>query len=715
MKRRAVLKALAVTSTSLLPITSFAKQMKEFTLPTPPVANRIAHSYSRHGYTITDPYFWLKDQGYPKVTEKPVLDYLKAENSYREAIMAPNQAVTDQLFAELKARVKDDDASVPQKDGAFIYQSRFAPQSQYRTWVRWPVGKTAADEAIILDEPTLAKGHEYFRLGGHSVSEDGRLIAYSTDTNGSERFTIRVRDLVSGRDLDDTIDGSIGAPVWQTDGKAFVWQELSPEWRSFRTRLHVLGTDPKNDAVLYEEKDTGFSVGVGLTTSKKWLVLNTGDNITSEVRLIPADNFKAAPRLVSARREGHQYEVDEREAVLYIRTNDHHINFRVATAPVATPEETHWQDLIAGSDDHYITGLESHKNVLVIEEKIAGLEHVRLRGYDGHEHRIAFPEPAYTTSVSNNPDYEIVQLRLSYASMITPTTVYDYDLMTRTLVSRKVQEIPSGYDKTQYATERLQAPGRDGKLVPVSIVYKKTRGTKAGPLHLYAYGSYGYAVPPNFSASRLSLLDRGFAYAIAHVRGGDDLGYGWYLQGKTHNRKNTFNDYVDVAKFLIEKGYTKAGDISCEGRSAGGQVMGAITNMAPELWRAVIADVPFVDVMNTMQDESLPLTPGEWPEWGNPIKNKADFDYMMSYSPYENVSAKAYPNMWISGGLNDPRVTYWEPAKWAAKLRHDKTDHNLLLVKINMGAGHGGKSGRYDSLLETAQEYTFLLKSFHMI
>lgn len=707
MDRRTVIKAMGA-SAALLPITS----LKAETVLTPPVAKRIPFTTTRFGVTITDPYHWLKDPKYPHVEDAEILAYLKAENAYREQVMAPQAALTEHLYNELKARVKEDDASVPQKDGAYIYQSRFAAGAQYRTHVRWPVGGDATHAEVILDEPDLAKGHDYFRLGGTSVSDDSHLLAYATDTSGAERFTLRIRDLRTGTDLPDVITGTIGAPVWQTDGKAFAYHELSEEWRSFRARLHVLGTDPKNDPILFEEKDTGFSVGLGRTTSRRWLVIATGDNITSEVRLIPADNFRADPVLVAPRRSGHQYELDEREGKLYIRTNDKHINFRIATADVATPQEVHWQELIAGSDRHYITGLESHKNILVIAERLDGLEQVRLRDYTGAEHYVAFPEPAYTASVSSNPEYEISELRLSYASMITPATVYDYDLVNRQLRTRKVQEIPSGYDKSQYVTERLMAPAHDGKQVPVSIVYRKDRGKNGGPLHLYAYGSYGISIPPSFSASRLSLLDRGFAYAIAHVRGGDDLGYGWYLQGKAATRKNTFTDYVDVARELIAKGYTAKGNISCEGRSAGGQVMGAITNLAPELWKAVIADVPFVDVLNTMQDESLPLTPGEWPEWGNPIKDKAAFDYIRSYSPYDNVAPKAYPNLWISGGLNDPRVTYWEPAKWAAALRYAKTDHNLLLLKINMGAGHAGKSGRFEALRETAQEYAFLLRVF---
>ncbi len=714
INRRSLL--ITAATFTLLPTITFAakRTRKSMSKPVPPIAKRIPHSSTRHGVTLADPYHWLKDQSYPKVDDAPVLDYLKAENNYFAAVMDPHKSTTDALFAELKARIKDDDSSVPQKDGAFVYQSRFAAGEQYPQLVRWPVGNDKA-ETLLLDQPAMAKGKEYFKLAGGEVSHNDQYIAYATDTSGGERFITRIKDISTGALLKDELPQTNGSLVWQADDKAFAYMELSAEWRPYRVKLHILGTDPKTDRILFEEKDTGFFCGLGITQSKKYMLIQTGDNITSEVHMVPIENLSATPVLISARRVGHQYDVDEREGALYIRTNDKHINFRICTAPVATPQETHWQELIAGSPRHYLRGLTSFKNMLVVQERVDGLDAIRLRDYDGNQSYIAFPESSYSASVSSNPDYDIDVLRVSYASMITPNTVYDYDLKSRTLISRKVQDIPSGYDKNLYTTERLMAPARDGTMVPVSIVYRKDRGKNGGPLHLYAYGSYGYAIPPGFSTVRLSLLDRGFAYAIAHIRGGDDLGYDWYLQGKAAKRWNTFNDFIDVGRYLAAQGYTAPKMISAEGGSAGGQVMGVITNTAPELWRAVIADVPFVDVMNTMQDESLPLTPTEWPEWGNPIKSATDFQYMLSYSPYENVGKKDYPHLYITGGLNDPRVTYWEPAKWTAKLRHEKTNDNLLLMKINMGAGHGGKSGRFDSLYEDAQSFTFLLKAFEKI
>jgi oligopeptidase B len=685
----------------------------------PPVAARIPHQTTRHGITLDDPYHWLKDQNYPKVDDAQVLAYLNAENAYFDAVMNPHKALTDTLFAELKARIKEDDSSVPQRDGAYVYQSRFAAGEQYPRLVRWAAKDetrgTELAETLLLDQPAMAKGHDYFKLAGGDVSHNDVYIAYATDTSGGERFITRIKNIATGALLPEELPETNGSLVWQADDTAFAYMELSAEWRPYRVKLHVLGTDPATDTLLYEEKDAGFFCGLGLTQSKKYMLIQTGDNITSEVYLVPTSNLSAAPVLVSARKAGHHYDLDEREGVLYIRTNDTHKNFRIVTASVTTPQQSHWQELIAGSQRHYLRGLSSFQNYLVMQERIDGLDQIRLRDYEGNQRYIAFPESSYTASVEHNPGYALEQLRLSYTSMITPRTVYDYDLQTHTLISRKVQEIPSGYDKELYTTERLMAPARDGTSVPVSIVYRKDRGKNSGPLHLYAYGSYGYAIPPSFSTIRLSLLDRGFAYAIAHVRGGDDLGYDWYLAGKAAKRWNTFHDFINVGRYLVKEGYTAEKMISAEGGSAGGQVMGVVANSAPELWRAIIADVPFVDVINTMQDESLPLTPTEWPEWGNPINSADDFNYMLSYSPYDNVGPQAYPHLYITGGLNDPRVTYWEPAKWTARLRHMKANNNLLLMKINMGAGHGGKSGRFDSLYEDAQAFTFLLKAFDKI
>lgn len=684
-----------------------ASMTKASNLPAPPKAQQRPHSYSRHGYTIEDPYFWLKDQGYPKVDDADVLAYLKAENAYFEAAMAPHEKLVTTLFEEMKGRVKEDESSVPARDGDYLYWWAFKPGAQYRTWYRKPVAGGA--EQVILDEAAEAEGKEYYRLGALEVSPDGRLGATLVDDNGSERFQLRIRDLATGKDIETVTEVGIGSPVWTSDSKGVVFTEVNDNWRSYRARYHRLGTPVAEDKTLYEEtKELGFTVSLSRAQDRSLIFISTGDNATNEVRFVPAANPLAPPTLISARKPKRQYSVDAAHGKLWIVTNDEHVNFRLAEADPATPEA--WKTVIPGSDRVYLRGATAYRDHLAISERVDGLDQLVLRSYAGKEERIPFKEASYSASFAGNAEFAPAAYRLSYSSMVTPQTVYDYHPADDRLETLKVQEIPSGYDASQYATERLMLPTRDGKQVPVSIVYKKGfEKNGKGKLFLYAYGAYGYAIPPSFSTSRVSLLDRGYAYAIAHIRGGDDLGYGWFLDGKLEKRTNTFNDFVDAAKGLIAKGYTAPGKIGIQGGSAGGELMGAVANMNPELWGAVVADVPFVDVLNTMQDESLPLTPGEWPEWGNPITDKAAFEYIRSYSPYDQVKRQAYPPMLITGGLNDPRVTYWEPAKWAAKLRDSKTDDNLLLLKINMGAGHGGKSGRWDRLQEVAEAYAFVL------
>jgi len=675
----------------------------------PPVAARKPHPVSRHGATWDDPYAWLRDPAYPEVRDPAILAYLKDENAYAQAVMAPHQALVDRLFAEFKGRIRDDDASVPARDGAYDYWWKFAPGAEYRTWIRRPVAGGA--DSVLIDETREAAGKDYFQLGALEVSPDDRLALWSSDQNGSERYTARVRDLATGRDLADAIENTLGQLVWSADSLGFFYTLVNENWRPYIVKYHRIGEDPAHDRVVYEEADPGFFLGLSLSQSRRLVFIEAGDQVTGEVRFVPAAAPATAPVLVRARQKDVQYDADEREGTLFIRVNDTHPNFRIVTAPVSDPGR--WSELIAGTDRHYLRGLTAFRHVLAISERIDGLDQVRLRGDDGSEHHIAFPESSYVAGIGDNPEYDIRQLRLGYESMVTPQTVYDYDLATRTLVTRKVRDIPSGYDASRYVTERLQARARDGTLVPVSIVYRRDfvrDGTR--PVHLYGYGAYGYAVPPGFSILRLSLLDRGFAFAIAHIRGGDDLGRRWYLDGKLDKRANTFNDFVDVARHLVSAGYAAPGGISASGGSAGGWLMGAVVNQDPTLWRAIVAQVPFVDVLNTMLDETLPLTPPEWPEWGNPITDATAFARIRSLSPYDTVEAKAYPPMLIAGGLNDPRVTYWEPAKWAAKLRHSKTGSNVLLLRTNMEAGHGGKSGRFDSLHEDALDYAFLLLAF---
>ncbi len=677
-------------------------------LPAPPRAEQRPYSFERHGVRVEDPYAWLRDKGYPKVDDADVLAYLKAENAYFDAAMKPHAKLVETLFQEMKGRIKEDDASVPLRDGDYLYWSAFKPGTQYRFWYRKPVA--GGPDQLLFDENAEAKDKEYFRLGSFAVSPDGSRLATLVDDDGSERFKLVVRDLATGKTLETVTKVGIGSPVWTSDSRGLVFTEVNDQWRSYRARYHRVGRPLAETKTLYEEKDDiAFSVGVDRTTDRSLIVISSGNNSSNEVRFVPADRPDAAPVLISPRKADRQYEVDAAHGKLWILTNDDHVNFRVATADPAKPAV--WTTLIPGSDRTYLRGISAHRDHLLVTSRVDGLDQLTLRDYtSGAEERVPFAEASYNASFAGNPEYAPAAYRLAYSSMVTPATVYDYHAADDRLESLKVQEIPSGYDKTKYVTERLMIAARDGKKVPVSVVrLKDSPKDGSGKLFLYGYGAYGYAIPPSFSTGRLSLVDRGYAYAIAHIRGGDDLGYQWFLDGKLKARTNSFNDFVDVARGLVSAGYARPGRIAAQGGSAGGELMGAVVNQAPELFGAVVADVPFVDVLNTMLDDTLPLTPGEWTEWGNPIKDKAAFDLIKSYSPYDNVTAQAYPPMLITGGLNDPRVTYWEPAKWAARLREKKTDDNLLLLKINMGAGHGGKSGRWNALQEVAEAYAFVL------
>jgi len=676
-------------------------------LPDPPVAEQRPYSFERHGVTIADPYHWLRDSSYPVVDDPDILAYLNAENAYFEAAMAPHRPLIETLFQEMRGRIQEDDSSVPVRDGDWLYWWAFAPGAQYRTWYRRPV--SGGEARVIYDEPAEAEGKQYFRLGALEVSPDGRYLATLTDTSGAERFELKIRDLETGEDIETVSAVAIGQPVWSADSRGIVFTEVNENWRSYRARYHRLGTPVSEDRTLYEETENiAFTVGVGRTQDRRYILISTGENSSNEIRFVPADDPAATPVLIRRRRPNIQYSVDSAHGKLWILTNDEHINFRIAEADPADPGE--WRTVIAGSDEVYLRGITAFRDHLAISERVNGLDQIRLCAYDGGERRIPFAEPTYTVGLGDNPEFAPAAYRLVYSSLVTPPTVYDYHPAENRLETMKVQAIPSGYDPGQYVSERLFVPARDGRQTPVSIVYRRDfQKNGQGRLFLYAYGAYGYATAPAFNTNRFSLIDRGYAFAIAHIRGGDELGYGWYLDGTNRNRTNTFNDFVDAARGLIDRGYTRAGNIAIQGGSAGGELMGAVVNQAPDLWGAVVADVPFVDVVNTMLDESLPLTPGEWNEWGNPITDAEAFRYMLSYSPYDNVTRQAYPPMLITGGLNDPRVTYWEPAKWNAKLRAMRTDNNLQLLKINMGAGHGGRTGRWTRLEEVAEAYAFIL------
>ncbi|MFN5242876.1 MAG: S9 family peptidase, partial [Novosphingobium sp.] len=664
------------------------------------------HSVTHHGITVTDDYAWLRDPGYPEVKDAEVLAHLQAENAWFEARMAGQQGRIDALFKEMRARIKEADKSVPQKDGDYLYWIEFEEGAEYKKWWRRPVA--GGPDELILDEVALAAGHEYFRLGAIAVSNNGKLLAWSVDDNGSERFTARIKVIATGEVLPDEIPGTLSSLIWVAGDRGLVYSLANEQWRTDNARLHWLGQPIASDVELYHEDDEGFRVGCSLSANEEWLIIGTSDHETSEVRLVPAADPLATPLLVKPRQTGVEYDVDLRGETLFIHANDTHENFRLATASLSAPGE--WTTLIAGTDEFYLTGFDLFRDFYVTEGRVRGLDRIEVRYYDdpARVEPIEFPEASFSAGLGDNPEWAVTTLRLSYESMVSPASVLDYDVASRKLTTLKVQEIPSGYDASLYATERLEIAARDGTKIPVSVVYRKDRAA-GGPLHLYGYGAYGISIDPGFSTTRLSLVDRGFAYAIAHIRGGDDLGRAWYKAGKLERRTNTFNDFIDIAKGLIARGFTQAGKISISGGSAGGELMGAVINSDPGLWGAVVAHVPFVDVLATMLDPTLPLTPGEWPEWGNPIEDKAAFELIRSYSPYDQVKAQAYPPLLVTAGLNDPRVTYWEPAKWVARLRELKTDDNELLLKTNMGAGHGGKSGRFESLKETAEEFAFIL------
>jgi len=693
---------------------------------TPPIAAKREHVVTHHGISFSDPYAWLRDKNYPEVTDPEVLAYLESENAWFEKQMAPLAPLVESLYSELKGRQPTDDASVPYLHNGYMYQWRFAAGAQYRTWWRWPVDQEDA-ATCYLDEPALAGELEFFRLGGLSISPDNRLLAYTVDTNGSERYRLHVLDLANNTKLGEPIENTGPDITWAQDSETFFYTLLSDQWRPYVARRHRLASDSvtsatnsAEDIAVYTEHDDSFFVDVSGTQSDAYIVISTSDHVTSESWVIPSDEPTTEPLLIAARQTNLEYDIDHCADHFYLLTNDTHKNFRLARTPVSDPRPKNWQTVIEGSDEHYLTDFVCFDNLLVVEERIQGLDQIRLidlthASLDEGTHYIEFPEPTYTAFLGNNAEPHCNQLRIGYNSMVTPSTVWDYDLATRKLITRKVQDIPSGYRAEHYRCERRMIEARDGTQVPVSLVTRADTSIGADtPLYLYGYGAYGHAIPPGFSTSRLSLLDRGFVFAIAHIRGGDDLGYSWYEAGKLQHRTNTFNDFIDVARALIAAGVSAPGRIAIAGGSAGGELMGAVVNQAPELWGAVAAHVPFVDVLNTMLDAQLPLTPMEWPEWGNPILDKDAFEHIQSYSPYDQLKKSAYPPMLVTAGLNDPRVTYWEPAKYVARIRDLKTDANRLLFKTNMGAGHAGKSGRFEALRETAEEYAFILRELNL-
>jgi oligopeptidase B len=676
-----------------------------------PEAPKKAFMASYHGRTLIDDYHWLKDQDYPQVNDQPIIDYLSQENDYFNTFLAPNKTLIDTLFEEFKGRTNEQESAVPWIYNGYEYRWFYRQGEEYRTRSRRNL--KSGEEQIFLDETALAKGHDYFSLGGWDISPDNRYLVYSYNTDGAERYVMRIKNLQTGEYLTDQLIDGQGQVSFGTDSQTIIYAKLAAgKWSTESINVHKMGTDQTADKILITEEDDGFFLGFDFTSDEKFILLASSQGEIEEIHVVPADDMFAKPKLLVSREQGFSSSVDHANGQFYILANDTHKNFRLVSVSSNEPSYQNWQTLIPGSDDVYLLGMQTFKDFIALQARDKGIEQIRIRDYQGNSHDVAFPEQIYSASLGNNSQFDQDFVRLDYESMITPHTVFDYELQRKSLTTRKVHDIPSGYDKSQYVTERIMAPSRDGIQVPVSIVYKKGFKKDASqPLWLYGYGAYGHTISPEFSSMRLSILDRGFAYAVAHVRGSDMMGYQWYLDGKLDKRNNTFNDFVDVAKFLIDEKYVAAGNISISGRSAGGELMGAAVIQAPELWRSVTLGVPFVDVLNTMLDASLPLTPPEWTEWGNPIESVDAYDLIKSYSPYDNIVAKEYPPMLVTGGINDPRVTYWEPAKWTAKMRELKTDDNLLIMRINMGAGHFANSGRYGRLRDYAEEFSFMLNA----
>jgi oligopeptidase B len=682
-----------------------------------PTAIRRPTITRHHGVDIVDDYAWLRAANWQEVMRDPSLVapdirvHLEAENAYTEAQLADTKALQEVLFAEMRGRLKEDDSSVPTADGAFEYYVSFVTGGQYPRLARRPRGGTA--ETVLLDGNAEALGKPYWQVGAATHSHDHRLLAYAIDDKGSELFTIRIRDMETGRDLPDAIPDTRGSLVWARDNRTLFYVRLDDHHRPLYVYRHTVGTPAEDDVLVYEEKDAGFYVDVGETQSGRFIEIDVHDHQTSEVYLIDAFEPHGPMRLVAPRRHGHEYQVEHHGDRLIITTNSGGAeDFRICEAPVAAPEESNWREILPHKPGRLIIETVAYGDHLVRLEREDGLPRIVIRRHDtGAEHAIAFDEEAYSLSMASGYEFDTTTLRFIYSSMTTPAQVFDYDMETRERTLRKSQEVPSGHDPADYVTRRIQAPAPDGELVPVSILYR--RGTPldgSAPLFLYGYGAYGIPIPAGFSTTRLSLVDRGFVFAIAHIRGGKEKGYRWYTEGKLRKKVNTFTDFIAAGEHLVKLGFTSRGRIVANGGSAGGMLMGVVANMAPDLFLGIIADVPFVDVLNTMLDETLPLTPPEWPEWGNPIASKEDFEIIRSYSPYDNVENKAYPHIFAYGGLTDPRVTYWEPAKWIARLRERNTSSNLILLKTNMDAGHGGASGRFEQLKEIAVDYAFSLK-----
>ena len=671
------------------------------------------------GRTRTDEFSWLRDANWQEVMRdtsvlrQDIRDHLEAENAYYNEVMEPLTGLETRIYEEIRGRIKEDDESPASRDGEWYYSSRYREGGQYPVFVRRATGENgemAGEEVIIFDGDAEAEGIDYFGLGAVQHSPDHRYLAYAVDTAGSEFYAVKIRDLETGEDIATLTDEGYGSIVWANDSETIYWVWRDENNRPRRVYRQNINSDDAE--LIYEETDPGYFLGVGKTDGDRWIVLSANDHTTSEMRVFDANDPAAEPILVAERETGVEYSLTEAGGRLFVRTNlDGAVDFQIMEAPLEDPRRENWTPLIEHRPGVLVNGLMGFENWLVRSERADALPRIIVRDLrSGEEHEIAFDEEAYALGMDGGYEYATDQMRFSYESPSTPEQTFDYDMGTRERTLIKEQEVPSGHNADDYVVRRIQATARDGASVPVTILYHRdTPIDGTAPLLLYGYGSYGITIPASFSVSRLSLVDRGMVYAIAHIRGGMSKGYQWYLDGKLDQKINTFNDFVDSGRALIEEGYTSEGQMVAMGGSAGGLLVGATINQAPELFAGAIGAVPFVDVLTTMSDDTLPLTPPEWPEWGNPITDEAAYDYIASYSPYDQVSAQDYPHVLATAGLTDPRVTYWEPAKWAARLRTRRTDDGLTLLRTNMGAGHGGASGRFDALRETAEEYAFAL------
>ncbi|WP_397402673.1 S9 family peptidase [Phenylobacterium sp.] len=678
----------------------------------PPVAARRPHITQQLGRTRTDDYAWMKDDNWQQVLRDPALlradirDHLNAENAWTKAMLADTEAMQAALFAEMKGRIKEDDSSVPSPDGAYDYYTRYSLGAEHPVHARRPRGAEAGEE-VLLDEDAEAKDKAYYQVGAASHSPDHALYAWAVDEQGSEYFTIHIKSLADGQVLGTPIESAYGDFTFSPDSQWVFWI-----WRDENARPARIFRRPARggeDVLVYEEADDGMFLGVGAASDDSHILIHVGNQETTEIWLIPARDPTAAPVVAEPRRVGIKYSLDHWTDRWVIRTNaDGAVDFKLCVSDAAIPARTSWREWIAHTPGHYITGFAAYSGHLVRAERVNALDRLVVMARDGAEHIVSFDEEAYALNLETGYEYETTLSRFVYQSPTTPRQTFDYDLASRQRTLRKTQEIPSGHDPARYVARRLLAWAADGAEVPITLLMlKDTPQDGSAPVLLYGYGSYGHAMDPSFSIRNLSLVDRGWIWAVAHIRGGSDKGWGWFLDGRKEKKPNTFTDFIACGEHLIAEGYATKGRIAAYGGSAGGMLMGAVANLRPDLWGAVIAAVPFVDVLNTMSDTTLPLTPPEWPEWGNPIEDAAAYDLIESYSPYDRVSAQPYPPILATGGLSDPRVTYWEPAKWVARLRENTTGDAPIMLRINMEAGHGGASGRFDFLKEIALDYAF--------